>query len=450
MALTDDEHALVTSLDRELSLNRKKILNYDRYLEGEQALKYMAPQLEAEVGDLVTQMVINWPWLCVDAYETRLDIRGFRYAGTSDRDPQILEWWDTVDGEEQSQLAHFEGLGLGRCYAIVGAGDEDDEMPVLTIEHPLQVITRRDPRTRDTSCALHRWKDDDGIQWGELFTPEETITIVKHGRGWVDEERDEHNFGVVSVVPIRNRPRILRHHGRSLFHDIIPVADAANKMATDMMVSGEFHAMPRRWAIGMDEDDFVDAHGNQMSTWSAVQGHLWSTSKAPDEVAVGQFPESDLANFHATIKLLAQMVGHLVGLPEDYLSFTSDNPSSADAIRASEARLVKKAERMQTSFGTAWEEVARLFLRYQDPNGDLPAKANSLKTVWIDPATPTKAQQADAVVKLVAAKVLPVEFAREELGYDDEQRRRMQEADDSAAARSLSLLAGAGGDPGGG
>ncbi|MCU1488281.1 MAG: phage portal protein [Actinomycetia bacterium] len=444
MALTEEEHAQVVVLDRKISLGKKPLKRYDEYLEGEQPLRYMAPQLEAEVGSIVTQLVINWPMLVVNAFENRLDITGFRYPKSADRDPVIWEWWDHVDGEEQSQLAHFEALGLGRVFAMVGSGDEDGDPPVLTIEHPSQVAVGRDPRTRIIREALYRWQEDDKSEWGQLHLPDVTITLKKQGRTWVDEDRDEHNLNEVPVVPIVHRPRLLRPDGRSLFHDIIPLADAANKMATDMMVSGEFHAMPRRWAIGMSEEDFEDEHGQQMSTWSTVAGRLWTTDRKPAEVAVGQFPEADLVVFHNTIKLLAQLVGQLIGLPHDYLGFQTDNPPSAESRRAAEVRLTKGAERIITWFGSPWKRVGGLFLRFDSGGAELPKEAASLKAVWNDPATPTRAQQVDAIVKLVESHIIPVEQAREDLGYDEEQRRRMAQQDDDASRRSLSLLAEAG------
>lgn len=435
MALSDDELGLVNTLSRDIQRGKKRITRYDRYLEGEQPLRYMAPQLEAEVGMLVTQLVINWPMLVVDAYETRLDIVGFRYAMNADRDPQIWEWWDLVDGEELSQLAHFEALGLSRCYAIVGSGDQDDDPPVLTIEHPFEVATLRDPRTREVEAGLKTWTETDKTQHAQLYLPDSTVTLEKKGRNWVEEERDDHELGEVPVVPIVHRGRILRPEGRSIFHDVIPLADAANKMATDMMVSGEFHAMPRRWAIGVDQDDFVDEHGKQMDTWSMVNGRMWATEKKKDEVEFGQFPESELTNFHNTLRLLAALVAQLAGLPQDYLGFTMDNPPSAESRKASEVQLIKRSERIQTPFGGSWERVARLFLRFTN-GGDLPENAQSLKTVWRDPSTPTRAQLMDAVTKAVAANVIPVEQARIDLGYDEEERRRMREMDAEVAARA--------------
>lgn len=49
-----------------------------------------------------------------------------------------------------------------------------------------------------------------------------------------------------------------------------------------------------------------------------------------------------------------------------------------------------------------------------------------LETQWADPATPTVAQKADAVVKKVQAGILPVEAAWEDLGYSATRRVRLR------------------------
>lgn len=431
-----DPAQLVTALNQEMQRQRKKLLRYDAYYEGEQPLRYMAPALEAEIGDRITQLVINWPRMCAEAYENRSDIEGFRYAGQDTSDAKLWEMWQANDGDEQAQQAHLESLINGRAFVIVGSGETVDDPPVMTVEHPLQMVAHRDPKTRKVSAALKRWKDDDRVEWASLYLPDDTIQFIrKRGQGWVEDSRDNHQLGRPPVAVLLNRGRLLRQLGISEFHDIIPVADAANKMATDMMISGEFHAMPRRWAIGMTAEDFEDEAGNPMSTWSAVAGRLWATDRSPKEVAVGQFQESDLQVFHSTLKVLAQLAAQLMFLPQDYMSFTSDNPTSADALRSSESRLVKRCERKHTVWGGGWEDVQRIMIRIDSGTWD-PA-ARSLETVWRDPSTPTIAQKADAVVKLKTAGILPVEFARQELGYTSEQRKRMAEEDVKAADQGL-------------
>lgn len=434
-----DPLKLVALLERNLQgRERNRILRLDAYMEGLQPLRYMAPALEAQLAGRVQQLVLNWPRMITDAYENRLDIEGFRYASKDSGDSELWAQFQANDGDEQAQQAHVESLALGRSYVIVGSPEDDGDPPVMTVEHPLQVSTIRDPRTRRVSAAIKRWKDEDGVQWTNLYLPESTITYVRATKGsrqWTEDAVDEHGLHAVPVVPLINRGRMLDLLGVSEFQDILPLADAANAIASNMMVSAEFHAAPRRWALGFDEDDFVDENGEQIDTWSMIMGRIWATSKKPGEAEVGQFPEADLANFHNTLKLLAQLASQLAFLPQDYMSFTSDNPTSADAIRASEARLVKRCERKQMIFGGGWEQVMRLMIRFQ--TGEWSEEAKSLETLWRDPSTPTVAQKADATVKLVQAGIIPVEQAREDLGYSAIQRARMKEMDESAADRDL-------------
>jgi formylglycine-generating enzyme required for sulfatase activity len=59
--------------------------------------------------------------------------------------------------------------------------------------------------------------------------------------------------------------------------------------------------------------------------------------------------------------------------------------------------------------------------------------------VWRDPATPTYAQKADAVVKLHASGILPTEQAWEDLGYSAVQRDRMRGMQDEALTRMTAM-----------
>lgn len=399
----------------------------DRYFEGEQPLKYMAQAMQAEIGDRVSQLVLNWLRFGAEAYENRLDVEGFRYRGSSSSDDELWRIWQANGLDEQAQQAHLDALVLGRSYVIVGSDTESDD-PIVTVESPFQVFAERDPRTRRVTAAVKRWQDGEGkdaVQRATLYLPDSTESFAFEKEWKSTGAADNHELGRVPVVPLVNRPRILRPDGLSEFQDVIPVADAANKMATDMMVSAEFHAMPRRWAVGMKADDFVDANGTPISVWSRDTGTLWGSESS--DAKFGQFQESDLTVFHNSIKLLAQLASQMLALPPHYLSFVGDNPASADAIRSSETQLVKRVERKHTYFGGSWEDVQRLVLRFKTGVWDEDAK--TLETVWRDPSTPTVAQVADATVKKVQTGIVPVEQARIDLGYTQQQRDNMVEMD---------------------
>jgi len=426
------------SLCASLTTARRTLETYDAYYEGEQPIRFIAPAMQEEYGERITALLLAFPRLVADAYEERLDVEGFRYAGNSSGDEGLWAVWQANDLDEQSQQAHLDAIALSRSYVIVGSGDSADDAPIVTVESPLQVFARRDPRTRRVISAVKRWDEGDTgssrEQHAVLYLPDSTTHYVAGGRdGWrIVDKVDRHELGRTPVVPLVNRPRILRPDGLSEFHDAIGPADAMNKIVTDMMVSAEHHAMPRRWATAIKKGDFQDENGNPISAWSRDAGTLWATES--EKATFGQFREADLANFHNTVKLLTQIVVQLAGLPPHYASFAGGdgNPTSADAIRSSESRLVKRAERKQTYFGGSWEDVQRLVLRFQ--TGDWDPEARSLETIWRDPSTPTVAQKADATLKLATPiqggrAIVPLEQARIDLGYTPEQRKRMAEMD---------------------
>lgn len=423
--------------------------DHDRYYEGNQPLSYMAPELMRELNQRLRQLVINWPRLVVDALEERLDVEGFRYSGDAKASDDLWDIWQANDLDEESQLAHVDALALRRAFVIVGAND-DGEQPLITVESALEVQAERDPRTRRVLAAVKRWTEDvpnaSPVDHATLYLPDSTIWYVKAKGKWIpdpDVEPDHHDLGRVPVEPLVNKARVRDRSGVSELKDVIPVSDALCKIATDMMVSAEYHAIPRRWAAGLSQEDFVDPDGNVVSTLAARVGALW-LSENP-ETRFGQFAEAQLDNFHKTIDTLARVVSGLTGLPPHFLGYVGGEPISADAIRASEARLIKRAERRQRAFGGSWERVMRLALLIRD--GQEPANAASLETVWRDAATPTRAQAADAAVKLFQAGILPREQAWEDLGYTSLQITRMAAMMDkqntSALGAEFSALIGA-------
>lgn len=449
--MTRTEQQWIAYLIQRHDSELRDLKKLDAYYEGEQALSYMAPELLAELDERVRQVVINWPQLVADSVEERLDVEGFRYTDQASADADLWEIWQVNDLDEQSQQGHLDALVMRRAYAIVGASD-DPQFPLITVESALDVFAEFDPRTRNVAAAVKRWCEEDEhgreIEHATLYLPDATSWWVKDGGTWKPDpvegrERDAHGLGVVPVVVIANRARIKRPGGESEFKSVIPLSDAACKIATDMMVSAEYHATPRRVAFGFGEEDFQDEQGRRVSAFSRIIGRMWATEKTrkDDGADVVQFDEASLSNFHETLNQLAKLVASLAGLPPHFLGFATDNPASAEGIKSAEARLVKRAERRQRAWGGSWEQVMRLALRIRD--GQWSDEARSIETVWRDASTPTIAQAADAAVKKYAAKIVPLRQTREDLGYTGPQIARMEQEDKEAAQDAMQrLLAG--------
>lgn len=193
--------------------------------------------------------------------------------------------------------------------------------------------------------------------------------------------------------------------------------------------------MPRRWVFGLKKDDFKDQHGNQVSMWSKIAGRIWSAETK--DVNVGQFDEASLSNFHETIKLLAQLAAQVSALPANVLAFNAVNPASAEALQALDAQMVERVKGKQDQFGEDAEDVMRLVMRIQSGSWD--ERAQSLEAVWASPTIESEAAKADRTMKLVATRdgygrsIVPIEQAREDLGYTPQQRKRMADFDEKAA-----------------
>jgi hypothetical protein len=433
LGLSPEQWAL--RLMTELEAERVGLRMLNDYYEGTQKLTYMHPELLAQFEGRMREVVINWPRMVVDAVEERLDVEGFRRKDDPDADDTLWYWWQANRLDELSQQGHIDALTMRRSFVCIGAPDPGTDFPRITVESPLEMWADIDPRTRQVRAALRRWYDFEGAIPGEerrlfatLYLPNSTTWYQVEGDGWTVIDQDDHMLGVVPVVPLVNRPRLKIPLGVSELADVFPLSDAANKIATDMMVSAEFHAMPRRYALGFDKADFAAPDGSPLKTWQQVAGEVWATSaSAQDGASVGQFPESQLTNFHNTINCLAQLVASMAGLPPYYFGQAADQPASAQAIVASLNRLIKRSERKARSFGGTWEQAMRIAELVM--TGAWNPASRQLETIWRNPATPTKAEQADASMKLYQSGITPLRQTREDLGYTAVQIERMEKQD---------------------
>lgn len=422
---------------------------YDTYYEGTQPMQYMHPDLWADVSDRIKPVIVNWPRLVVDSVEERLDVEGFRYPDADSSDDELNRVWQANNLDESSQQGHVDALALERAFTVVGTNPDDDQTPLITLESPLEMHAELDPATRKLIRAVKRWKSDPvagkPLDMATLYLPNVTEHYQADGSKWkLIAAPDQHNLGALPVSLLANRPRLQNLLGISEMTDVVPLSDAACKLATDMMVAAEFAAIPQRYVFGMGPQDFVDPQtGQQLSTWQAVLGRVWASQST--DGSAGTFPAADLTNFHKSLNALAQIVSAMAALPPSALGFTSDNPASADAMRAAEARLVKRVERRQRSFGGGWENTMRLVRRFQ--TGEWDDAAKRLETVWRNPATPTVAQQADAAVKLFAQNIVPWRQTVEDMGYSDGQIQRMEALRDAETPPAVSEAPPSNGTP---
>lgn len=433
------------ALQTKLTDRGHKVRRNDAYYDGEHRLAALGLSLPPEMRAL--QTVVNWPRLTVDALEERVDLTGFRMFGSDEPDDRLWSWWQANNLDEESPLGVLEMLVQGRSFVTVGYDEDDPQTPIIRCESARNMTVDVDPRTRKVQAAARLWDHDPAGEprAATLYLPDRTI-YYRHDRGrWIvdrDLEPDEHGYGRVPVVPMVNRGRLHDRGGRSEMADVIGITDAACRNLTNLQGAQELMALPTRYVFGVSEGDMKDAStGEPVTKWEAYMGRF--NALGDEQAKVTQLPAADLRNFTETLNAYARLVSSTTGMPPHFLGLSSENPASADAIRSSEARHVKRAERKCKVVGGAWEEVMRLGMLVVD--GTVPDEAKRMEAMFSDPATPTYAAKVDGVVKLSGAGLLPKEAAWEELGYSPEKRRRLAAMSEADPVNRLAASLGAGG-----
>lgn len=431
--LKEDQKKIFTTLSDELSAAQPTFDLLDAYYDGTQRLEQLGLAIPPEL--LKFTVVVNWPRVVADALNERLDPKGFRLPGAdSTGSDELWNLWLRARMGEQDMLSRLDYQIYGRTYKCVGTNEADPETPLITVESPRNVITKRNERTGLVEAGLRMYDLVQGQPTAAtLYLPNETIFLVSDGGSWSVDDTDAHGLGIVPVVPSFRRrrsqiPATRLLQGVSVMQDVIPMTDSAARVITNAQVAQETHAVPQRYALGVSQGDFVDPDGNPLPVWESYFGAVWGLTNS--EAKVGSMPSSDMQNFQRMVELYARMASGVSALPPNYFGLSADDAASADAIRSRESRLVKSAEIDQQSLGYSDTETMRIVLKFRDGADADPL--DGLETLWYDAATPTVAQRTDAVVKMYSATdaqgrtLLPAEAAWEELGYSPTKIARLK------------------------
>jgi hypothetical protein len=436
VALTDEQEAtlrrLRTRLDRDLRTRRHNghlipgFRALEAYAEGQQRLVQLGIAVPEDLREFIT--IVDWPGSYVDAIASRLRPQGFLVGGVADDD--LWATWQANRMDSEIRMGLHDMLTFGRGYLAAGTAEEDSAEPLITVESPLQMIHEWSNRHRRVTAAARFYVDDSGAKKearATLLEANVTTWLVRYKGRWVEDgQPDEHGVGRVLVNPLVNRASTHDRYGKSEMLRIIGLTDAAARALTNAQIATEVVALPQKWAAGMSQADFKDPKtGELLTQWEAYIGSVWATSK--EGAKFGQFSAADLSNFKTIVGLYAQLASGVTGLPMRYFGQLSDNPPSADGIRADEARLVGTAEDKQTFADDAIEGTMRDASRIK--NGEDDPKLLQMETRWRNAATPTVSQSADSAVKLFAAGVISKKQARTDMGYTPQQITAMEEQD---------------------
>lgn len=429
--LTDDERTIVNRLNGKHHKMARLDKRHYAYYRGAQRLKHLGLAVPEELR--ILELVINWPGMFIDELMRRSKVKSVYQPGSDGKGPadqQLQEGFVANNLAAEIPILSKEMRIYGRAMLSVGANAEDPEHPLIRVESPRHMTVLVDSRQQRIVAALRQYYDEDlGHRVGTLLLPDKTIQLTMSKGSWTVDEVgddfgvDEHGLGRVPVVLALNRRESGEWDGATEMGSVMPITDACARTLTDLQYGVETVAMPKRYALGFSKDDFVDKHGNPQPAWQSYMDAIWASQKGPKDAQVGQLPGADIAGFHNTVKMYAELASSVTGLPFRYFGANTANPAAEGAIRADESRIVSNVEEANTHVGIALGWTMALYERFR--TGEWPAAGLPIAVDWRNPATPTLAEEADSIVKKAGGvPVLSREGSWDEMGWDEARKAR--------------------------
>lgn len=142
-----------------------------------------------------------------------------------------------------------------------------------------------------------------------------------------------------------------------------------------------------------------------MEKWKATISSFIEMTKDEDgdSPKMGQFAQQSMTPYIEQLKMFAALFAGETGLTVDDLGFVSDNPSSAEAIKASHENLRLTARKAQRNFGSVFLNVGYLAACLRD---DYPYQRSQLyltTPVWepiFEPDAATLSGIGDGAIKV--------------------------------------------------
>lgn len=181
------------------------------------------------------------------------------------------------------------------------------------------------------------------------FLPGSTTYLYKDERAQlVGEDVVENVAEYPLLVPMIFRPDARRPFGHSrISRACMSITNSALRTVKRSEITSEFYSFPQKWVSGLAQDVEID-------TWKATISSMIKVTKDADgdRPTFGQFTQQSMEPHVAELKMFAGLFAGETGLTLDDLGFSTNNPASAEAIKAQHENLRLTARKAQRTFGS--------------------------------------------------------------------------------------------------
>lgn len=328
-------------LRRKMSVKRSRVLMRYKYYEMKDSHQprnlMVPPSLRSKF-----RFVSGWCTKAVDSLADRLQFRGF---DNDNFDMGTIFQMNNADVLFDSAIL---GALISSCDFIYISQDEfgNPRLQVIDGANATGIIDPITNMLEEGYAVLQRDPDTDKPILEAYFVAGETVIYQNGMKPYSVSNPAPYPL----LVPIINRPDAKRPFGHSrISRACMSYQDNTKDALMNMCICSEVNSFPQKYIIGMDPDaDPLD--GEQASMARFLQVFRSSDQSTPNPT-VGQFAQAQMTPYIDEIKTYASLFAGETGLTADDLGFTTANPASYDAIRASHESLRLAARKAQRSLG---------------------------------------------------------------------------------------------------
>lgn len=288
---------------------------------------------------------LGWCTKAVDALADRLVFKEF-----ANDNFELNEIFNLNNPDIFFDSAILSALIASCAFVYISMGDEG--YPRLQVIEASNATGILDPITgllKEGYAVLDR--DDKGKPTLEAHFLRDR-TDFYNGNDLVDTRSNPAD--VPLLVPIIHRPDAVRPFGRSrITRACMYYQGHAKRTLERADITAEFYSFPQKYIVGLSQT------AEPMDKWKATISSMLQFTKDEDGDApkLGQFTSTSMSPFTEQLKTIASSFAGETGLTLDDLGFVTDNPSSAEAIKASHETLRVTARKAQRCFGSGFLNV---------------------------------------------------------------------------------------------
>lgn len=346
----------------------------------------MPPQLK-----MIYQATLGWCGKAVDALADRLAFKRF------DNDNFKLNDIFNLNNPDIFFDSAILSALIASCSFVYISKDEEGKARLQVIEasNATGIIDPITGLLKEGYAVLERDEQGNPLQEAH-FLPNMTAYYID-GKAMA---RIPNPAGIPLLVPIIYRPDAVRPFGHSrISRTCMYLQEHAKRTLERADVTAEFYSFPQKYVVGLSPD------AERVDKWKATVSSFLSFDKDMDgdSPKLGQFAQPSMSPFTEQLKTLASSFAGESGLTLDDLGFVTENPSSAEAIKASHETLRVTARKAQRCLGSGFLNIGYVARCAED---EKPYKRNEFyntKPMWypvFEPDISALSNIGDATIKI--------------------------------------------------